>query len=151
MLQRTPEKGSGGAWVGAKYMSDTTVHIVWLTICRFIPEGTGVFLPPYVLHRDPRYFFPSPDQFWPERWLESDASTDFVHNTTAFIPFSFGPANCIGKYLAYRTMRVVIVSVIRKYDFSFADGYQPERFIMELKDDDALVKGQLPVVLSQRV
>ena len=129
----------------------------WFIFARLIPEGTAIFVPPYVLHRDSRYFSPSPDKFWPERWLIADESTDktkpqpgFVHNTSAFIPFSFGPANCVGKYLAYREMQVVITSIIQRYDFQFAEGYDPDQFLRDLKDDVVLVKGKLPVALTKR-
>ena len=73
-----------------------------------------------------------------------------MHNLAAFIPFSFGPANCIGKQLAYREMRVLIATLIRKYDFRFADGYEPEKYINELKDDFVLTKGEMPVILTKR-
>lgn len=82
----------------------------------------------FTLHRDPKNFSPFTDEFWPERWLISQGSMElpssiqkeeFAHNTTAFIPFSYGehlspkaeethlkrlfhagPANCVGKPLA---------------------------------------------------
>lgn len=53
--------------------------------------------------------------FLPERWLSADErvalepqifgnNTEVIHNMSAFIPFSFGPANCIGKNLAYQVL-----------------------------------------------
>lgn len=119
----------------------------------------------YALHRDPRYFFPAPDNFWPERWLkESSVDTDkqdipkeksiirsrIIHNTGAFIPFSFGPAHCIGKQLAYHEMRIVVASILQKFDIRFADGYNPEQWLDAMRDDAVLVKGKLPVVLKAR-
>ena len=47
-------------------------------------------------------------------------------------------------------MRVLIATLIRKYDFRFADGYKPERYINELKDDFILIKGEMPVILTKR-
>lgn len=70
----------------------------------YIPEGTTASINIFATQRDPRNFSPSPDLFWPDRWLIAQglqpAPTGFVHNGTAFIPFSFGPSNCAGKPLA---------------------------------------------------
>lgn len=53
----------------------------------------------FTLHRDPRNFGPFTDEFWPERWLIAQGSmelpgsipkAEFVHNASAFIPFSYG-------------------------------------------------------------
>jgi len=163
-IERTPAKGSGGVIISG----------------RFIPEGTTLNIPPYTLQRNPQYFFPMPDQFWPERWLLSsnsestdidteeddnsekddkyetvkehrnDTPSSIIHNTDAFIPFSHGPANCIGKRLAYREMRLVIATVLQKYEIRFADGYDKERWIREIREDGVIVKGDLPVSLKPR-
>ena len=49
------------------------------------------------IQRDPKNFSPFSDNFWPDRWLvakglvESPVSEgEFVHNASAFVPFSFG-------------------------------------------------------------
>jgi cytochrome P450 len=48
------------------------------------------------VHRDARYFSPDPEAFWPERWLPEgpklaeSRGESFVHDTSAFAPFSFG-------------------------------------------------------------
>lgn len=47
-------------------------------------------------------------------------------------------------------MQVVITTIIQKYDFCFADGYDPEQFLKDVRDDAVLGKGKLPVVLSKR-
>ncbi|KAF8442381.1 cytochrome P450 [Boletus edulis BED1] len=129
----------------------------------FVPEGTNAFVHIYSLHRDPRYFSPMPNTFWPERWLSEDDrkalgypdsnGTDkapFTHNLAAFIPFSFGPANCVGKNLAYQEMRTVVCMMMQRLDFEFADGYDPECWDRDLKDYFVATKGKLPVVLSPR-
>ncbi|KAF8182934.1 cytochrome P450 [Pholiota molesta] len=89
-LQRAPPEGSEGKTFG------TT----------FIPEGTAVVIPPYTLHRHPAYFSPRTEEFWPERWLIKDDPA-IVLDLEAFIPFSFGPANCAGKPLAMQELRYI--------------------------------------------
>ena len=127
---------------------------------RVIPPNTSIFTSVYTLQRDPRYFSPYPDDFLPERWLNNLpegkteeyelSSAPFTHDLAAFIPFSFGPASCLGKELAYKEMRLTIATLVRKYDFRFADGYDPDRYIRELKDNVGLMKGEFPVILTKR-
>ncbi|KAJ3502569.1 hypothetical protein NMY22_g18541 [Coprinellus aureogranulatus] len=110
-LQRSPEPGSGG-----KMLGNTEI---------FIPEGTAVDIPPFALHRDPRYFSPSPDAFIPERWLPSKegGSVEYVTDKDAFIPFSYGPANCAGKSFALIEMRYVVATLVACFEFQHS-GFQ---------------------------
>lgn len=141
LIQRTSPKGQGGTVVSG---------------C-VIPEETHVLLPPYVLHRQPQYFHPHPEDFWPDRWLIAAAletgsvpPPDFVHYRQAFIPFGMGPQGCVGKPLAYRETRAVVTKMMQTYEMRFADGYDPERYLSELRDDVLWTKSELPVVLRRR-
>ncbi|GJJ07635.1 hypothetical protein Clacol_001839 [Clathrus columnatus] len=72
-------------------------------------QNSAVLIPPYVYHRDPRYFFPNPNIFWPERWLpDLKYEGEFRLDRSAFLPFSSGPANCVGKALALQELRVIV-------------------------------------------
>ena len=150
-LQRSPEKGTGGHWIGDK----------------FIPEGIAVNVAPYSLHRDPRYFSPSPEEFIPERWLPSKAKrvfargadtskdlkpviSEFITNTAAFIPFSTGPANCVGRNLAIVEMRMVITLLVQRFEMRLADGYDPREWFENTNDWFVVKTGQLPVILTPR-
>ncbi|KAL0070487.1 hypothetical protein AAF712_002319 [Marasmius tenuissimus] len=44
----------------------------------------------------------------------------------AFIPFSYGPANCVGKNLAKLEMMMVLTMLLQKFDFEFAQGFDWE-------------------------
>ncbi|KAG6902636.1 hypothetical protein C0995_013761 [Termitomyces sp. Mi166 len=117
---------------------------------QFIPEGTQVYIPPYSIHRSPKYFSPRPDDFVPERWLTGAENVDNLLNSSAFIPFSYGPANCVGRNLARREMMMVASGIIQKFDICFADGYEPSSWLQELHDHFVSKRGPLLVMLSPR-
>ncbi|CAA7262173.1 unnamed protein product [Cyclocybe aegerita] len=133
-LQRAPALGSGGKLLAPGL---------------FIPEGTAVQVSPYIFHRDPRYFSPRPDEFWPDRWISKDPS--LMLNRAAFIPFSVGPANCPGKPLAMMELRYITCLLVRTFDMSFADGYDHAHWEEGLFDHFVMLKGELPLKLQVRV
>jgi cytochrome P450 len=54
----------------------------------YIPGNTKVYIPPWTIHRDPRYFS-DPLSFKPERFLEQKIPAE------SYIPFSYGPYGCV--------------------------------------------------------
>ncbi|KAG6917442.1 hypothetical protein DXG01_002528 [Tephrocybe rancida] len=143
---RSPLVGSGSHMLGSHY----------------IPEGTTTNVHNYTMQRDARNFSPLPESFVPERWLpeerqlalEPEIFADrarIVHNTAAFLPFSHGPADCIGKKLAMQELRAVIFAVLKQFDVRFAPEYNSRRWEAELCDFYVIRKGELPVVLSLRL
>ena len=62
----------------------------------YIQEGNSAAVNFLAIQRDPKNFSPFPDTFWPDRWLvakgliDPPAQGEFVHETSAFVPFSFG-------------------------------------------------------------
>ncbi|KIK52994.1 hypothetical protein GYMLUDRAFT_179526, partial [Collybiopsis luxurians FD-317 M1] len=94
---------------------------------RVIPAHTQIYMPPYSLHRDPHYFS-SPNDFIPERWLEME------HEPVAFIPFSFGPANCAGKGLARREMLMVASLLLQRFHFTLAPEFDQISWVDNLHD-----------------
>jgi cytochrome P450 len=126
----------------------------------YLPESNSAFIHTYSLQRDPRYFSPHPESFIPERWLPQDQretlepkifnSEKFIHNTGAFIPFSIGPANCVGKNLAWMELRMVITLMASRFDLAFEPGYDPLRWYDDICDYFITVKGELPARLSVR-
>ncbi|KAK7690454.1 hypothetical protein QCA50_005552 [Cerrena zonata] len=136
--QRAAAPGSGGKAIGPY----------------FLPEGTLARIPFYAVQRDPRNFFPHPEAFWPERWII--ASSDgprpdgFIHNTSAFIPFSIGPYNCVGKNLAMHEMRMVLSHTLQNLSINFAKGWDETVWEKELEDTFVFAKGKLPVTVTTR-
>jgi len=109
-----------------------------------IPEQTQLSLHTHSIHRDARNFH-SPEAFLPERWLSKGAPAG-EHNTAAFIPFSYGPANCVGKNLALIEMRMLLCWVLRRFRFSKAPGIDYEGW--EEKIQDWFIVHQEPLMVS---
>jgi cytochrome P450 len=71
-----------------------------------------MYFAPWVLHRDAR-FFPEPERFRPERWMESDGSTAKLPKY-AYIPFGGGPRICIGERFAMMEGVLVLATLLRR-------------------------------------
>ena len=122
-------------------------------------------MPIYSLQRDARNFV-VPDTYWPERWLIAGgratlaeypipASTpfshaDFIHNEAAFIPFSYGPMNCVGMGLAMLEMRMLVCVVLQRFSLRLREGYDIAEYEREFRDYFVAARPPLPVILSQR-
>ncbi|KAG6902334.1 hypothetical protein C0995_001371 [Termitomyces sp. Mi166 len=143
-VTRSPLPGSGGFMLGS----------------HFIPDGTTTSMHMYTLHRDPRNFF-CPDRFIPERWLPVKQQIvlepelfrnrgQVIHNPDAFIPFSYGPADCVGKQFAWQELRAVVCAVLQRFDLQFAKGYDKATWEGEMYDYFVMKKAPLPVVLMRR-
>ena len=130
----------------------------------------------YSIHRDPRNFSPLPDGFWPERWLyaaaAAAASSDggagtgtgtgaaqqpvgsggakLVHDAAAFVPFSFGPANCAGKRLALLELRMVVCALVRRLELALAPGFDAAAYEGGMRDYFILTRPVLPVLVTRR-
>lgn len=98
----------------------------------YIPEGTNARVHTWAVHRDRRYWS-QPDTFWPERWMIADgllpAPEGFIHTPNAFLPFSFGPANCVGKNLAMLNMRTVMCHIMQNLEVTIPDEMSKDEWL----------------------
>jgi cytochrome P450 len=106
------------------------------------------------LHRNPRCFSPYSDAFWPDRWLpERDReklpfNETFILDHAAYIPFSYGPASCVGKNLALLEMRAVICYVVQKFGFKVKEGFRIDAWEDGIGDFFVVKSPALPVVVE---
>jgi cytochrome P450 len=82
------------------------------------PKGTAIFLSPWAMHRDERWFS-EPERFRPERWLDGLAKR--LHRFQYF-PFGGGPRVCIGNAFAMMESVLLVSSFARRFDVASAPG-----------------------------
>ena len=81
-----------------------------ITICDYdIPKGTEIVIPLFLIHRDAKYW-PEPDKFKPERFLD-----DSTIHPYSYVPFAAGPRNCIGQKYAEVQSKSFLVQILRRY------------------------------------
>jgi cytochrome P450 len=94
------------AWfIGREAVVDCTIGDFTIT------KGTTIFLVPYVVQRDGR-FFPEPERFDPGRWVNDAASKPPRY---AYFPFGAGPRSCIGAGFATLEMATVLPTILRRF------------------------------------
>lgn len=89
------------------------------TLCRVqIPEGTIVYVVPWLVHRNPE-LWSRPHDFFPQRFesengrAHGDSSSDW-----AYLPFGRGPRMCAGSKLAFVELKVLLIEAILSYEWS---------------------------------
>ena len=92
-----------------------------------IPKNSVLFISPWVMHRDARYF-ENPSEFDPERF--NDGYRDRIPHY-AYFPFGGGPRVCSGQHLAMMEAEVLLASMIERYQFELLPNQEiiPEPFI----------------------
>jgi len=86
-----------------------------------IPRGAWVFIYPWVIHRDAR-FFPDPLAFQPERFARGARETI---PEGAYIPFGLGPHNCIGGRIAMTALQMALPAILQRFTLELAPGQPP--------------------------
>ncbi len=83
-----------------------------------IAKGATVFMPQWVVHRDPRWY-DDPQVFRPHRW--GDGSLDRIPRY-AYFPFGGGPRICIGNNFALMEAVLILAAIGRRYRVRLAPG-----------------------------
>ncbi len=88
-----------------------------------LAPGSWLFIFPYALHRDPRWFVNpqcfDPERFAPDRLKEIPSQ--------AYIPFGVGPHLCMGGPFALMLMRAVTAALLQRFHLHLAaDQVEPE-------------------------
>ncbi len=78
-----------------------------------VPKGTTLILSPWAMQHDRRYF-PDPEAFRPERWLDGSTANLPKH---VYVPFGGGPRVCVGNHFAQMEAVLVLVTLARRARF----------------------------------
>ncbi|GBG70028.1 hypothetical protein CBR_g4855 [Chara braunii] len=126
----------------------------------FIPMGTQVHINTYGIHYNPELFL-MPEAFRPQRFgrLSSLSLIGIPHNNFQMFPnpinpsllgFGLGPRRCPGKSFALLEMKVVLIRLLRHFDFRLvSDDSANSRLDIETGPTLRL-KGGLPVTVHMR-
>ncbi|XP_060066275.1 cytochrome P450 3A2-like [Ylistrum balloti] len=76
-----------------------------------IPAGMAVSVPVYAIHHDPD-IWENPDVFNPERFSSTEKAS---HDPLDFIPFGYGPRQCVAMRLAFMEAKMATVHIVRNF------------------------------------
>lgn len=102
------------AWViGRRAMADYPIG-------EFVaPARSIVFMSPYVMHRDPRYYADA-DRFLPERWT---ADFKAALPRFAYFPFGGGSRQCIGEPFAWMELVLLVATIAQRWRLRLVPGH----------------------------
>ncbi|CZS99910.1 related to pisatin demethylase cytochrome P450 [Rhynchosporium agropyri] len=113
----------------------------------FIPGNVQINVPPGAVMTDPRYF-EKPEEYIPERWEEW---SEGVKDRRAFFPFGYGVHSCVERQLALNELRMVLATVVQRWDVVLGEQYSEEKWKLDWKDHALLEIGELWVKFVPRI
>lgn len=91
-----------------------------------IRAGEIIVIPIYILHRH-RALWENPDHFDPKRFHQKTQRSETEASRYAYLPFLDGPRSCIGQEFALNEAKIMIATLIRRFEFSLDPAFPPPR------------------------
>ncbi|KAL6858796.1 hypothetical protein ACP4OV_017798 [Aristida adscensionis] len=91
-----------------------------------VPKGSTVIFNTWAIMRDPAAW-ERPDEFVPERFLDTAADMDFRGKDFEFMPFGSGRRVCPGIPMAERVVPLILASMLHAFEWRLPDGVSPEQ------------------------
>jgi cytochrome P450 len=107
-----------------------------------VPRKTTILMSQWVVHHDSRWF-PEPEKFQPERWLDERAQRVPKH---AYFPFGGGQRLCIGNTFAIMETVLVLATIAQRFRFTLAEGHE----VIPQATFTLRPKGGIPAVITPR-
>ncbi|GAB4824726.1 hypothetical protein Ancab_007591 [Ancistrocladus abbreviatus] len=111
----------------------------------FVRKGTKVSYHPYAMGRMEPIWGHDCLEFKPERWLRDGVF--WPESPYKYPVFNAGVRVCLGKEMALVTMKIVAISLVRRFDIRLG---QPQRVLRFIPGLTATLSGGLPVVIRER-
>ncbi|CAI5440671.1 unnamed protein product [Caenorhabditis angaria] len=108
-----------------------------------IEKDTNIQVDTWSVHYDKQIWGEDSNEFRPERWNDQQ-----MKNGANYLPFGFGPRQCIGMRLAMMEEKLILAHILRKFDFEIGSKTQiplklvgrattqPETLVLKLRKRD---------------
>ncbi|KAF9184571.1 hypothetical protein BGZ51_003283 [Haplosporangium sp. Z 767] len=84
----------------------------------FVPAGTNLQIPMFILQRDPKIWGPDSLEFNPDRWLDGKACPPVKPpHGLCYFPFYHGKRSCIGNKIATLELKVHLANLMNTFEF----------------------------------
>ncbi|KAG0093195.1 hypothetical protein BGZ92_007030 [Podila epicladia] len=84
----------------------------------FVPAGSNLQLPMFILQRDPKIWGADSLEFNPDRWLNGKACPPYMPpHGVCYFPFYHGKRSCIGNKIATLEMKTHIANLVNQFEF----------------------------------
>ena len=107
-----------------------------------LEKNSVVFIPPYVVHHDSRWWS-SPEKFEPSRFSEENEANIPKY---AYLPFGGGPRICIGNHFSLMEAQILLAMMVSRYQVNHA----PNTKIIPLRQVTTFPKDGMPMVIRVR-
>ncbi|KAI5432426.1 hypothetical protein KIW84_036242 [Lathyrus oleraceus] len=84
----------------------------------YIPKGLSIWIPVLAIHHNEKLWGKDANEFNPDRFT----SKSFI--PSRFLPFAFGPRNCVGQTFALMEAKIILAMLISRFSFTISDDYR---------------------------
>ena len=85
----------------------------------FVPAGTNLQIPIFILQRDPKIWGSDSLKFNPDRWLSTENACPpyMPPNGLCYFPFYHGKRGCIGNKIATLEIKTHVANLVNAFEF----------------------------------